>query len=138
MTPVRSRVETQVMDDAVALECPAQGVYVVVLRSAMASLATRCDLSLDEVYNLRTAVDEAALILLGRSAPDATLRCELSVVDGSIRARVQAAVTDTSPPDQATLSWMVVEGLMASLGAHADGDVMTVEFSYPVGGPAGT
>jgi serine/threonine-protein kinase RsbW len=136
VTSVRSRVEGRVGGDEITLEIPAQGVYVVVLRAAIASMATRCELPLDEVYNLRQSIDEAALILLPRATPAATMRCELTVVNGRIRAAVRTTVTDTSPPDPTALGWMMLEGLIGEVDARSDGDVMTIEFSYPVDDPA--
>ena len=51
---------------------PAEGAYLSVLRTATAGLAARLDFTLDEIEDLRIAVDEACGMLLGQAAPGAT------------------------------------------------------------------
>ena len=53
---------------------PADGAYVSTLRLTAASLAARCDLTIDDIEDLRLAVDEACALLLPHAAPDSTLR----------------------------------------------------------------
>jgi serine/threonine-protein kinase RsbW len=46
-------------DDLVVLTVPADGAYLSVLRTATAGLAARLHFTLDEIEDLRIAVDEA-------------------------------------------------------------------------------
>jgi serine/threonine-protein kinase RsbW len=50
--------------DVVELRLPADGAYLSVLRTATAGLAARLDFTLDEIEDLRIAVDEACALLL--------------------------------------------------------------------------
>src|SRR2546430_16011483 len=50
--------------DVVVLVVPADGSYLAVLRTATAGLAARLQFTLDEIEDLRIAVDEACAILL--------------------------------------------------------------------------
>ncbi len=50
--------------DFVEVRLPAAGAYLSVLRTATAGLAARLDFTLDEIEDLRIAVDEACAILL--------------------------------------------------------------------------
>ena len=56
--------------DVVELRLPADAAYLSVLRTATAGLAARLDFTLDEIEDLRIAVDEACAMLL----PDADAR----------------------------------------------------------------
>ena len=67
-TPVAQRLAAGVRD-VVRLRLPAVGAYLSVLRTATAGLAARLDFTLDEIEDLRIAVDEAcAMLLPGRGA----------------------------------------------------------------------
>ena len=48
---------------------PAEGAYLSVLRTATAGLAARLDFTLDEIEDLRIAVDEACAMLLAQAIP---------------------------------------------------------------------
>ena len=48
---------------------PAEGAYLSVLRTATAGLAARLDFTLDEIEDLRIAVDEACAMLLPQALP---------------------------------------------------------------------
>ena len=50
---------------------PADGAYLSVLRTATAGLAARLDFTLDDIEDLRIAVDEACAMLLARRSPAA-------------------------------------------------------------------
>ena len=49
---------------------PADVAYVATLRLTAASLAARCDLTIDDIEDLRLAVDEACALLLPHAGPD--------------------------------------------------------------------
>ena len=61
-------------DDVVLLTVPADGGYLGVLRTATAGLAARLQFALDEIEDLRIAVDEACAMLLAIATRDAELR----------------------------------------------------------------
>ena len=51
--------ERREAQDQVTVRMPAEGAYLSVLRTATAGLAARLDFTLDEIEDLRIAVDEA-------------------------------------------------------------------------------
>jgi serine/threonine-protein kinase RsbW len=53
--------------DVVVLRLPAVGAYLSVLRTATASLASRLDFTIDDIEDLRIAVDEACAMLLAQA-----------------------------------------------------------------------
>ena len=61
--------------DVVRLRLPAIGAYLSVLRTATAGLAARLDFTLEEIEDLRIAVDEACALLLPATVPGAELDC---------------------------------------------------------------
>src|ERR1700728_1843104 len=61
--------------DHVTIRMPAEGAYLSVLRTATAGLAARLDFTLDEIEDLRIAVDEACAMLLSQAVPGSSLEC---------------------------------------------------------------
>jgi hypothetical protein len=54
----------EAIEDAVEIRLPADSAFLSVLRTATAGLAARLDFTLDEIEDLRIAVDEACAMLL--------------------------------------------------------------------------
>ena len=75
-------------DDVVHLTVPADGGYLGVLRTATAGLAARLQFALDEIEDLRIAVDEACAMLLAIATRDAELECRFAVTDDALTVEV--------------------------------------------------
>ncbi len=65
--------------DQVTVRMPAEGAYLSVLRTATAGLAARLDFTLDEIEDLRIAVDEACAMLLHQAIPGSALECSFAL-----------------------------------------------------------
>jgi serine/threonine-protein kinase RsbW len=61
--------------DYVHVRMPAESAYLSVLRTATAGLAARLDFTLDEIEDLRIAIDEACAMLLAQAIPGTDLEC---------------------------------------------------------------
>jgi serine/threonine-protein kinase RsbW len=108
------------MRDVVRLRLPAVGAYLSVLRSATAGLAARLDFTLEEIEDLRIAVDEACAILLAGSAPDAELDCEFELLPDEIRVSVTVPTVDGSEPVRDSFAWTVLAALAGSVDSRVD------------------
>src|SRR5690242_15511581 len=74
--------------DVVQVKLPAVGAYLSVLRTATAGLAARLDFTLDEIEDLRIAVDEACAMLLAQAIAGATLDCEFELLPQAMKVSV--------------------------------------------------
>ncbi len=102
--------QAAVATDAVDLRVPADPAYLSVVRTATAGLATRLRLTLDEIEDLRIAVDEAcSLLLAGRAHPGRSLNAAFSVGNGTISVLIAGPVEDL--PAGASFSWTVLRAL---------------------------
>ncbi|MEJ5914161.1 ATP-binding protein [Pseudokineococcus sp. 1T1Z-3] len=102
----------------VALRLPADPAFLSVLRTTAASLAARLDLTLDEVEDLRIAVDEAAALVLGDGRPGADPGpAHLEAVFDLTPARLTAVVSGpaTSLPASGEVAWAVLEALVGQV-----------------------
>ncbi|MGH3680491.1 MAG: ATP-binding protein [Natronosporangium sp.] len=98
--------------DVVLLTVPADGAYLGVLRTAAAGLAARLHFTLDEIEDLRIAVDEACAMLIRLAAPMAMLRCRFALAGDELGVEVAvSAAPEASPPATSTFAWKVLTAL---------------------------
>ena len=125
---VRSTVQ-----DRVELSVPADPAYLAVLRTATAGLAARADMTIDEIEDLRIAVDEACALVLGDGAvldPTRTSRPALRApltIDAVFELGHQGMVVRVSGPsselpERSSFAWSVLEALVDALDAGSDED----------------
>ncbi len=112
--------------DAVDIRTPADVSYVSTLRLAAASLGNRCGLTIDDIEDLRLAVDEACALLLPHALADSVLEVHFELFSGRLAVDVAAATDDIagdSPqPDRDGFGWTVLGALASSVDVHsADG-----------------
>jgi len=121
-------------DDVVVLVVPADGSYLAVLRTATAGLAARLQFTLDEIEDLRIAVDEACAMLLavavrggtagggsGAGGPAGSeLTCEFEVTPTALSISVGVSVEGTPAlPGNQSFSWQVLTALAGEVTADA-------------------
>lgn len=113
--------------DQVTVRLPAEGAYLSVLRTATAGLAARLDFTLDEIEDLRIAVDEACAMLLSQAVPGASLECAFTLGHDVMTIEVTAACVAPQQPATDTFAWTVLTALAGSVDAHVGpGDLLTI------------
>jgi serine/threonine-protein kinase RsbW len=96
-----------VSESLIRVAVPASPDVLHLLRSVTASVGARMSMSLDDVEELRIAVDEAAALLLDRAddAGGRTLELALTCTDRSLTASVSLDGAAGSDEDAARASW---------------------------------
>jgi serine/threonine-protein kinase RsbW len=116
----------EVDDDLVTLVVPADGGYLGVLRTATAGLAARLSLTLDEIEDLRIAVDEACAMLLvltvtsaaGADAPPTELTCQFTVTEATLSIEVSVPIAaGVALPGAQSFSWQVLAALAGEVSS---------------------
>jgi serine/threonine-protein kinase RsbW len=98
--------------DEVLLTVPADGAYLGVLRTAAAGLAARLHFTLDEIEDLRIAVDEACAMLIRLAAPAEELRCRFSLTGQTLGVEVAVPTAPVAAvPDTGSFAWKVLTAL---------------------------
>ena len=116
--------------DAVSVRLPASGAYLSVLRTATAGLAARLDFTIDEIEDLRIAVDEACAMLLQDAVPGADLLCEFELSDEVMRISVKVQTAGDRLPSRDTFAWTVLTALAGEVDARRDPDgIVTMTLS---------
>lgn len=107
-------------DDVVLLTVPADGTFLAVLRTATAGLAARLHFALDEIEDLRIAVDEACAMLLAVAVRDTELDCQFAVSDDALTVEVAVStVPGAKLPAESSFPWKV----LTALATEASGEV---------------
>ena len=115
-------------DDVVLLTVPADGGYLGVLRTATAGLAARLHFALDEIEDLRIAVDEACAMLLAIATKDAELQCRFAVTHDALTVEVTVTIVRGAKlPAESSFAWKVLTALTTSASAEVHGRHATIQ-----------
>jgi serine/threonine-protein kinase RsbW len=117
-----ARPSLQSPRDVVVITVPATGAYLSVLRTASAGLAARLDFTLDEIEDLRIAVDEACAMLLPRAVGGADVECEFTLDADSITIEVRVPTVDGESPSRETFAWTVLSALVGEVDSSTTAD----------------
>lgn len=97
----------------VELRVPADSAYLSVLRTTTAALAARLDFTLDDIEDLRIAVDEACALLLAGARPGDRLRSVFVLGRDWLQVEVGGPATSLPPAD--SVAWAVLEALVGEV-----------------------
>lgn len=116
--------------DSVLLSLPANSAYLSVLRTATAGLAARLQFTLDEIEDLRIAVDEAcAMLLASEPVPDSKLSCHFALDADRIVVTVSVLSTNPAPPSPDTFAWQVLTALAGAVKASVTDGRLTIQLT---------
>ncbi|HYO39635.1 MAG TPA: ATP-binding protein [Nocardioidaceae bacterium] len=110
----------------VELRIPADSAYLSVLRTATAGLAARLDFTLDDIEDLRIAVDEACAMVLPQARENSDLTCAFDLEATRLTVAVTAECDSPRPPDREGFAWTVLSALTSEVSADVDGHRLTV------------
>ena len=112
--------------DVVEIQVPADVVYVSTLRLTAASLAARCDLTIDEIEDLRLAVDEACSLLLPHARTGSALQARFEVSPGRLAVQTSVHTDTAAEPDRTGFAWTVLGALASSVDVRQEADRLVI------------
>jgi len=118
----------------VELRLPAESAYVAVLRMTTAGLAARLDFTLDDIEDLRIAVDEACAMVLPQAREHSDLNCTFELAATRLTVAVTATCDAPKPPNRDGFAWTVLSALTNEVRAEVDGDRLTVTLARGTAG----
>lgn len=137
--PTRAAPETgtEAEMEPVRLAIPADKDFVILARSVAAHLGARLGMSVEDIDDLRLAVDEACCLFLSGVAPAAGgLICEFAESGGTVTVSVSAPVRDDFARLMGTFGWCLLESLVDGLWWRTKGgrtEVRLVKLSPSAG-----
>ena len=106
------------MADYVHVRMPAESAYLSVLRTATAGLAARLDFTLDEIEDLRIAIDEACAMLLAQAIPGTDLECGFELGADQVTITVSVTAAQAKMPARDTFAWTVLSALAGTVDSR--------------------
>ena len=117
------------MTSDVGLRVPADATFVAVLRSVTAGLAARCDLTLDEIEDLRLAVDEACALLLPLAGPDTSMTTRFALHPDHLDLSISVPAEPDAAPDRGGFGWTVLCALADAVHVSSSGPELVIAVS---------
>ncbi len=114
------------MTSDVELRVPADATFVAVLRSLAAGLAARCDLTLDEIEDLRLAVDEACALLLPHAGPDTSMTTRFALRPDHLDLSISVPAEPDAAPDRGGFGWTVLGALADEVHVSSSGQELVI------------
>lgn len=114
------------MNDDVTLAFAAETQNVSLARTVSAAMSARADLPLDQLEDVRLAVDEAVSQLIVDAAPGARITCVFEVADGRLDITVSGTTATGTTPSRDTFSWMVLSALVDDVTATVADTTVTL------------
>jgi serine/threonine-protein kinase RsbW len=110
------------LPDVVEILLPPDSAYLSVLRTATAGLAARLDFTLDDIEDLRIAVDEACAMLLPHALDGASLTCRFELHADRLDITVALPSRAKALPARDTFAWTVLSALAGEVDAGIDAE----------------
>ncbi|WP_280390340.1 anti-sigma factor [Nocardia brasiliensis] len=124
----------------VAVTVPATPEQLTMLRALAETVLLIADFGLDEVTDIRLALDEIATVLLQDAVPGSTISCAFTYREGVLKAAIQAVGRSETEVGTGSFGWHIVQTLTDSVtatrapfAAAVDGYPTVVEFVWARG-----
>ena len=115
------------MNDSVTLTFLAETRNVSLARTVAAAMSARVDLPLDQLEDVRLAVDEAVTQVILDAPPGSEVSCRFTIVGEDLDVRVSAPSVSGAPPSRDTFSWTVLTALVDDVRATAEHGSVTLD-----------
>ncbi|MFR9750179.1 ATP-binding protein [Nocardia sp. 004] len=104
----------------VEIRVAASVTQLPIVRGLAETLVLLSDFTLDEVADIRLAVDEVCSTLIALAAPETSLNCRFTVGDTELLVRVDGVADKQGLPDQHSFGWHVLRTLTDTVDATQD------------------
>jgi serine/threonine-protein kinase RsbW len=130
------------LESVVRVAVPARADMLHLLRSVAASVGARMSMPLDDVEELKIAVDEAATLMLDRSGgTPGSLELDLTLTDESLRVELRVEPADAAAVEVgsdaellATWPWRVIAGMTEEASIERSETGTTITFMKTAAG----
>ncbi len=127
--------EQGIYSTPVEIRVAASVTQLPIVRGLAETLVLLSDFTLDEVADIRLAVDEVCSTLIAVALPETSLLCRFTIGEAELLVHVSGIAANEGLPDQRSFGWHVLRTLTDSVEATqnpydstASGYPTTVEF----------
>jgi serine/threonine-protein kinase RsbW len=114
------------MNDVVTLTFAADTRNVSLARTVAAAMSARADLPVDQLEDVRLAVDEAVSQLIDDAPDDSRITCVFTNGAEGLDIRLSAPTKTGRPPSTDTFSWTVLTALVEDVTADVTDGTLTL------------
>lgn len=114
------------MNDTVTLTIPADTAHVAMARSVAASMSAHADLPIDQLEDVRLAVDEALSQVIADAPRPSRITCTYSIDDDGLAITVEGTSSSGVVPSTGTFSWIVMRALVDEVSADIVDDLLVL------------
>ena len=93
---------------------------MAIARTVAAAMAARADLTLDQIEDVRLAMDESLAYIIKVVPDGAMVTCELCVGNGVVSATLASTVTSPTVPEPNPFAWTVLTALVGDVDLRLD------------------
>lgn len=111
----------------VTLSFRATTANVALARTMAAAMAARTHLTIDQIEDVRLAVDEAVSQLVNDCDAQTQVHCDFTELAGTLVIRTTATTRTGLPPATDTFSWLVLAALVDEVIAGTDNGLVHLE-----------
>ena len=121
--------QTRVAFDLVTVTVPATAGHLAILRTTVGGFAARDQFTLDQVDDLRMAVEEAAVQLL-RHIRSERIQMDIETTSTGVEVRLSGEVRGDEPViDESSFSWTILRALADDLRVDSEGEQTQIVLS---------
>lgn len=102
----------------IELRLGADLAHLPIVRSVVATIATRADFDLDAISDLRLAVDEACSTLITRAVEGSMMRCRFTISGDELRFTGTVRSASDAEPSTKSFGWRVLTTLTDSVDSR--------------------
>lgn len=104
----------------VGIRVPADLGQLTMLRALAETVALIADFALDEVTDIRVALDEVSTALIAAAVPESVLDCEFGIDGDRMTVRVNVLAEIDDPLDENGFGWHVVRTITDGISSHTE------------------
>jgi serine/threonine-protein kinase RsbW len=112
--------EVSTVPDCIRVEIPAATINMAIARTVAAAMAARADLTLDQIEDVRLAMDEGLAYIIEVASDGAMVTCELCVADGVVSATLASTVVSSTVAEPNPFAWTVLTALVGDVDLRVD------------------
>ncbi|WP_406272631.1 ATP-binding protein [Nocardia sp. NBC_00881] len=104
----------------ISVQVPAESEQLAMLRALTETVTLMADFGIDEVTDIRLALDEVASALVLDAVEGSVIDCAFSFDDEAVQVRVASVAVSDSSPDESSFGWHIVATLTDSVATSQD------------------
>ncbi|MEU7634090.1 anti-sigma factor [Nocardia sp. NPDC049220] len=114
----------------ISVRVPAESEQLAMLRALAETVTLMADFGIDEVTDIRLALDEVASALVLDAVDGSEIDCAFTLDAEAVDVRISSIAVSDATPDETSFGWHIVSTLTDSV-ATARGDYDAVAGGYP-------